>query len=169
VTTDRLIEAFAARLIAEGVPIVEADNKARLDALEEKLPKRLPQSFASFLSRYSYPAFDVSGISIFGWESGSIAYIERASAAKDSMSELLIPAGYLQIGQPDTGSFDAVCFDLNGKSQNREYRIVRVDHEEILCNWRVRVSEELWPSFVKLVEAVLASAKPQVFYEAPRP
>jgi hypothetical protein len=165
--TDKLIETFASKLGSLGVPVREEDNKTRLEALEGKLPKRLPQSFASFLSRYSFPTFDVAGISLFGWESDSIAYIEEASAAKDSMSELLIPAGYLQIGQPDTGSFDAICFDLNDQRQNREYRIVRVDHEDILCNWRVRISAELWPSFIKLVDGVLSSAKPQVFYEDP--
>ncbi len=117
--------------------------------------------------RYSFPACDVAGISLFAWESDSSAYLEEASAPKGSLSELLIPAGYVQIGQPDTGSFDAVCFELKEQRQNRECRIVKVDHEEILCNWRVRVSGELWPSFVKLVESVLSSAEPQIYYEDP--
>jgi hypothetical protein len=165
--TDKLIEAFASKLRFLGVPIREDENKARLDLLEEKLPKRLPQSFASLLSRYSFPSFDVAGISLFAWKSDSSIYIEEASAPKGSLSELLIPAGYVQIGRPDTGSFDAVCFDLNEQPQNRECRIVNVDHEEILCNWRVRVSVQMWPSFVKLVEGVLSSAEPQVSYEDP--
>jgi hypothetical protein len=107
------------------------------------------------------------GISLFAWESDSNAYAEEASAAKGSLSELLLPAGYVQIGRRDTGDFDAVCFDLNEKRQNREYRIVQVDHEDILCNWKVRVSGELWPSFTKLVDRVLSSADPQVYYEDP--
>jgi hypothetical protein len=165
--TDKLIETFVLKLRHLGVPILEEDNKTRLEALEGKLPKRLPQSFASFLLRYSFPSFDVAGISLFGWASASNAYTNEASAAEGSLSELLIPAGYVQIGQPDTGSFDAICFDLNHKCQNREYRIVNVDHEQILCNWRVRVSSEMWSSFVELVEGVLSSSKPQVFYEDP--
>ncbi len=165
--TDKLIEAFASKLMSLGVPIREDDNKTRLDLLEAKLPRRLPQSFASLLSRYSFPSYDVAGISVFDWESNSSVYIEQASAPKGSLSELLIPAGYVQIGRPDTGSFDAVCFDLNQRRQNRECRIVNVDHEEILCNWRVRVSGELWPSFIKLIEAVLSNADSQVFFEDP--
>jgi hypothetical protein len=165
--TEKLIETFASKLRFLEVPIRSEDNKARLELLEAKLPRRLPPSFASLLSQYSFPSFDVAGISLFGWESDSSVYIEEASAPKGSLSELLIPAGYVQIGQPDTGSFDAICFDLNKKCQNREYRIVQVDHEAILCNWRVRVSGELWPSFIKLVEGVLASAQPRVFYEDP--
>jgi len=164
---DKLIESFASKVKAYGVPIQEEDNKLRLGLFEEKLPKRLPQSFASFLSRYSFPAFDVVGISLFGWDSDSNAYTEEASAAKGSLSELLLPAGYVQIGRPDTGDFDTVCFDLNEQSQNREYRIVQVDHEEILCNWKVRVSGEAWPSFIRLIDCVLSSADPQVYYEGP--
>jgi hypothetical protein len=149
------------------VTLREEDNKARLDLLEEKLPVRLPQSFGTFLSRYSFAPFDVSGISLFGWESDSNSYSEEASATKGSLSELLIPAGYVQIGRPDAGDFDAICFDLNQKNQNRECRIVRINHEEILCNWRVRVSGEIWPSFIKLVDAVLSSDQAQISYESP--
>lgn len=150
-----------------GVPIREEDNASRLRIFEERLPKRLPQSFESFLSRYSFPAFDVMGISLFGWDSDSNAYVEEASAAKGSLSELLIPAGYVQIGRPDTGDFDAICFDFNQQSQNREYRIVQVDHEDILCNWKVRVTDERWPSFIKFLDSAVGSANPQLYYEDP--
>ncbi len=165
--TDKLIGSFAAMVKGHGVPIREEDNASRLRTFEEKLPQRLPQSFASFLAQYSFPAFDVVGISLFGWDSDSNVYAEAASAPKGSLSELLLPAGYVQIGQPDTGSFDAVCFDLNRKNQNREYRIVEIDHEDILCNWKVRVSGELWGSFIELVHAALSSADPRVYYEEP--
>jgi hypothetical protein len=165
--TDKLIESFAAMVKQHGVPIREEYNKSRLGLFEGKLPKRLPQSFASFLSRYSFPEFDVVGISLFGWDSDSNPYIEEASAAKGSLSELLLPAGYVQIGRPDTGNFDAICLDLNKPVQNREYRIVQVDHEDILCNWRVRVSGELWPSFIKLVEGALSRTDPQIYCEDP--
>jgi SMI1/KNR4 family protein SUKH-1 len=165
--TDKVIDSFVSKVKAHGVPIREENNDLRLGLFEEKLPNRLPESFESFLSRYSFPAFDVVGISLFAWESDSNVYSEEASAAKGSLSELLLPAGYVQIGRPDTGDFDAVCFDLNEKRQNREYRIVQVDHEDILCNWKVQVSAELWPSFIKLVDRVLSSANPEVCYEDP--
>jgi hypothetical protein len=162
-----LIERFAATLRERGVPIRQEDNTRRLQCLEEKLPKRLPQSFESLLARYSFPAFDVAGITLFAWESDSNPYAQEASAPAGSLSELLIPAGYVQIGRPDTGDFDAICFDLNEQRQNREFRIVQVDHEQILCNWRVRVSDERWPSFIKLMESVLNAENPQVHYEEP--
>jgi hypothetical protein len=165
--TDKLIDSFASFLKSHGVPIREQDNASRLRMFEEKLPKGMPASFESFLSRYSFPKFDVLGITLFGWDSDANAYVQEALAPKNSLSELLIPAGYVQIGRPDTGDFDAICFDLNRPAQNREYRLVQVDHEDILCNWKVRLTGELWPSFVKLIESALNSDDPQVYYEEP--
>ncbi len=154
--TDRQIDLFAEKLKALGVPIRRENNASRLHELEARLPKRLPQSYASLLSRYSFLRFDTCGISFFGWELACKELFELASSAKGSLSDVLLPSGYVQIGRPDTGGFDAVCFDLNAPKQNREHRIVQVDHEEILCNSRVKVLRELWPSFRKLVDHELS-------------
>ena len=88
---------------------------------------------------------------------GSTELLEVASPQKGSLSELLLPAGYFQIGRPDTGSFDAVCFDMNTQKQNREYRIVLADHEEILCTSKVKIRSELWASFRKFLEIIVNS------------
>lgn len=162
---DKLIESFVAMVKAHGVPIREDDNHSRLNAFEEKLPKRLPQSFASLLSHYSFPAFDVMGITLYRWDSDRNPYIEEAEAAKGSLSELLLPSGYVQIGRPEGGDFDAICFDFTQPAQNREFRIVQIDHEYILCDRKIRVSGELWPSFIKLADSALTSTNPQVYYE----
>jgi hypothetical protein len=150
--TDALVDAFASKLKAQGVAIRRENNASRLQDLEAKLPKRLPPSFETFLLRYSFSPFDALGISFFGWGPASKEFFEVASPHKDPLSELLGPAGYFQIGRPDTGSFDAICFDMNSKKQNREHRIVLADHEEILCNSRIKIRAELWPSFRKLLE-----------------
>jgi hypothetical protein len=164
---DKLIDSLASKLVTLGVPIRKEDNAARLRDFEQQLPKRLPQSFAAFLATYSFPSFDIAGISLFDWDSDSNAYATEAAAKSGSLSELLIPAGYVQIGRPDTGDFDAICFDLNLRKQKREYRIVRIGHEDILCNSRVWVSAELWPSFIGMVEHVLSSFESSLYYEPP--
>jgi hypothetical protein len=157
--TDRLIDSFVSKVKASGIPIQPENNIQGLNELEAKLPKRLPQSFASLLSRYSFPSFDVGGISLFAWDSASNEYSAKAGAVKGSFSELLLPAGYVQIGRPDTGIFDAICFDLNTRRQNREYQIVEVDHEDILIRWRITVRRELWSSFRELVDRVVSRAE----------
>jgi hypothetical protein len=154
VDTKQLADAFASKF---KVAIRSEDNSQRLRELESGLPMRLPPSFESLLSRYSFAPFDVSGISFFGWVPTSTELFEVASPRRGSLSEFLLPAGYFQIGRPDTGSFDAICFDLKTKKQNREYRIVLADHEEVLCNSRVKIRSELWPWFRNFLEAVVRS------------
>jgi hypothetical protein len=151
-SSDKLIASFAAKLESQGVQIDRADNFALLEKLEAGLPKRLPQSFESLLLRFSFPPFDAGGITFFGWKSDASELFHVLPPNEGTLSELLLPAGYIQIGRPDTGDFDAVCFDLNSARQSREYRIVRADHEEILCNSRVKIVAELWPSFSNLAE-----------------
>ncbi len=151
------VDLFADLLRTRGVAIQSADNIFRLRTFEEKLSKGLPQSFASLLSRYSFPSFDIGGISFFAWDSEANSYVAEASAAKNSLAELLLPSGFAQIGRPDTGNFDAICFDLNSKVRNREYPLVRIDHEEILCNQKVRIVRALWPCFVQLMESALST------------
>lgn len=85
---EELVDAFVSRLEEQGVAIRPDDNTVRLRDLEAKLPKRLPQSFESLLSRYSFPTFEASGISFFGWEPGSTEKLsEVAAPTKGSLSE----------------------------------------------------------------------------------
>src|SRR5215470_17676880 len=104
--TEGLADAFVSKLKSEGVTIRAEDNASRLRDLAAKLPKRLPPSFESFLSRYSFLTFDAAGISFFGWGPESPELSDVASPQRGSLSELLLPAGYFQIGRPDTRSFD---------------------------------------------------------------
>jgi hypothetical protein len=152
--TEQLVDAFARKF---KLAIRSDDNSQSLCELESKLTRRLPPSFESLLSRYSFAPFDASGISFFGWGPMSADYFDVALPRKGSLSELLLPAGYLQIGRPDTGSFDAICFDLNARRQNREYRIVLADHEEVLSHSRMKIHSELWPSFRNFLETALKS------------
>ena len=152
--TKQLADAFASKF---EVAIRSGDNSQRLRELESRLPTRLPPSFESLLSRYSFAPFDASGISFFGWGPPSTELYDVAFRRRGSLSEFLLPAGYFQIGRPDTASFDAVCFDLNTPKQNREYRIVLADHEEVLSNSRVKIRSELWPSFRNFLETVVKS------------
>jgi hypothetical protein len=154
VHTKQLVDAFALRF---KVAIRPEDNSLRLRELESKLLKRLPPSFESLLSRYSFVPFDVSGVSFFGWGHASSELFEVVSPPKGALSTLLLPAGYFQVGRPNTGSFDAICLDLNTPKQNREYRIVLVDHEEALSNSRVKIRSELWPSFRHFLESAISS------------
>jgi hypothetical protein len=103
--TSQLIHRFADKLASFGVPIRAEDNLGRLQALETNLPKRLPQTFTALLAAYSFPSFGAGGIVFFGWGPGNHDFSGIAPPIKGSLSELLLPAGYVQIGRPDTGSY----------------------------------------------------------------
>jgi hypothetical protein len=150
--SDQLIDLFVARLKASGVAVRQEDNSSRLTQLQAKLPKRMPQSYESFLSRYSFVPFDTGGITLFGWDSTSAVDIDMIPLAERDMSKELVSAGFVQIGQLETRSYDPICFDLNSQRNNRECRIVQADHEQILQWSRIKVLREVWPSFRKLVE-----------------
>lgn len=47
--------------------------------------------------------------------------------------------------------YDPVCFDIRSRTKSKDYRVVKIDHEEILCNNRVKVVSELAPSFERLM------------------
>jgi hypothetical protein len=66
-------------------------------------------------------------------------------------------AGFIRFAQSAGGNYDAVCFDARAPQRNREFRIVRLDHESILIKQQIDVREEIAPSFVALVESLLAS------------
>lgn len=163
---ERPIDEFVRVLVEAGIPIRAEDNRDALKELNSKLPKRISRPFEDLIFRYSFPKFNVCGITLFAWNSSwrSTEFLEAVSAPKKTLAELLVPAGLFQIGRPDTGDFDAICFDLNdGKDQ----RIVRVDHEQILCNSRIRIVDELWPSFMTIVENVLSGADCGLHFEEP--
>jgi hypothetical protein len=78
----------------------------------------------------------------------------------DAIWSALTKSGYIQFGRGPDMDYDPVCFDLSSrKKHNRDCRIVKIDHEEILCNDRVRVVSELAPSFEKLVRDTIERAR----------
>ena len=54
--------------------------------------------------------------------------------------------------------YDPVCFDIKSRKLGGDCRIVKIDHEEILCNYRVKVVSELAPSFYQLVQQTIELA-----------
>jgi hypothetical protein len=53
--------------------------------------------------------------------------------------------------------YDPVCFDIKSR-KNRDYRIVKIDHEEILSNHRIKVVSEIAATFRALVLQTIGRA-----------
>jgi hypothetical protein len=88
--------------------------------------------------RENAPGPDLSGL----WEEMS---------SDDFLFKTLIRAGYIPFGKGPDMDYDPVCFDLSARKKNSESPIVKIDHEEILCNSRIKVVSELAKTFEGLV------------------
>jgi hypothetical protein len=131
--------------------IKRADCSLWLFDLMCMLPKRFPPSFHSFISRYSFPGFQLGPVFLFGNTGSKIQWELKDKVLKDEfMATQLMGGGFLQIGNPHEYNYDPICFDTR---EGREYRIVQLDHEDILCNSRIRVVREIAPSFLNLVSS----------------
>jgi hypothetical protein len=72
--------------------------------------------------------------------------------------ESLIPAGYIQFGKGPDVDYDPICFDIKSRTKRDDYRIVKIDHEKILCNHKVKVVAEVAPSFEQMVRQTIERA-----------
>ncbi|MBX7172499.1 MAG: SMI1/KNR4 family protein [Pyrinomonadaceae bacterium] len=120
-----------------------------IDEFETNLPKRLPVSFHSLISRYSFNSFDYNGLLFFA-NNNSDENLSIVVFKDRFISELTLQDGFIQFARPDDGSYDPICFDTNISRSRREFPIVRIDHESILCRNKVQILETVSDSFLKL-------------------
>ena len=71
--------------------------------------------------------------------------------ADESLRSTLQPNGYVQFGKGTETDYDPVCFDYRHRQDNGDCRVVKLDHEAILCHGRIRETAELAPNFRCLV------------------
>jgi hypothetical protein len=131
------------------------ENIDWIDGLEARLPDLLPPSFLSFVSRYIFPPVEGKKIWLFANTPEGIEPLHELRSAifeDKSMSEFLRARGYIQLGRAHEGNYDPVCFDTNRKSQTAEFPIVHIDHENILCHSKLKVLNEVAPSFLSLIK-----------------
>lgn len=154
-----IIDQFVTRVDPSGSLFKKVEGAPGIEELEAKLPKRFPVSFRSLLMRYAFPSFDAGGLSFFS-NTGTASDEELSVAIfKDRfIAEATLKAGYIQFARPDSQSYDPVCFDSRHPSNNREFPLVRLDHEEILCHERILVSETIADSFYRFVADFVARA-----------
>src|SRR5438094_606085 len=114
-----------------------ASDSSWLSPLQARLPAHFPSLYEQLILSYRW-ADEVDlgcfrllpnpGTSDF---SGLAAAIFRDKG----LIESLIPGGFIQFGKGPDMNYDPVCFDLRGRRRkDRDYRVVRLDHEEILCH-----------------------------------
>jgi len=120
--------------------------------LDNVLPKRLPVSYHSLISRYAFPMFDAAGILFFA-NTGDESFDELAVAIFNDrhIADVTHANGLIQFARPGDGSYDPICFDARRSANNREYPIVRLNHENILCRDEIGPLTDIAGSFYRFV------------------
>ena len=131
------------------------------DALQElyrHVPGPLPPLYERLVLSYRWTEVDVGRVRLLGSLPPGLQGLQGAILRDPGLFEQLSPAGFLQFGRGPDMDYDPVCFDLRRREADGDCRIVKFDHEEILCNRRLREVAEIAPSFRALVESILADA-----------
>jgi hypothetical protein len=136
----------------------ETDISA-LESIYNKLPARFPPLFERLLLTYRWAEVDLQAYRLLPNPlcDDLDGFFQQMTGDK-RLWESLIPAGFIQFGRGPDIDYDPVCFDIGSRKNNREMRVVKIDHEEILCNDRIRVVAELAPSFEALAQDTIALA-----------
>jgi len=140
-------------------PILQTTDATMLNPLYAKLPARFPRLYEKLLLTYRWAEVDLGCYRLFGNPLGTDFLGLLHEISKDKvLSTCLLKNGYIPFGKGPDIDYDPVCFDLKSRKKNREFTIVKLDHEEILCNERTRVVAELAPTFEQLVRKTIEAA-----------
>jgi hypothetical protein len=130
-----------------------------LDPIYSKVPGRFPPLYEKLVLSYRWAQVHLDSHTLFPNAPGpDLSGLLRAMSRDPAMWGALLPAGYIQFAKGTDMDYDAVCFDLSSRKKNRDYKIVKIDHEEILCNNRIKVVGEVAPSFEQLVRDTIEQA-----------
>ena len=134
--------------------IVPAADNCWISDLERKLPRRYPEPFHILISDYCFCDFQVGPIVFFANTGENVFYeLAHRAFADKHMSPFLVQNGYLQFGQAE--DYDPICFAPRDLKARHESRIVRLDHEEILINNRIKMTAEIAPSIEDFMERTI--------------
>lgn len=130
-------------------------DKSALDPLYRQVPARFPRIYEHLVLSYRWANVYLQSYTLLANPKGP----DLSGLFKQGgLFDYLLPVGYVQFGNGPGGNYDAVCFDTKSE-RNGDQRIVRIDHEEVLCNNRIRVVAELAPSFEELVQSTIEQAE----------
>ena len=131
-----------------------------MESIYSRLPAKFPPLFERLLITFRWADVSLDRYTLMANPPGSDLEGFFQGISKDpGLWKALIPAGFLRFGKGPDMDYDPVCFDMNSRRKNREMRVVKIDHEEILCNYRVKVVAELAPSFEALVLQTIEASK----------
>ena len=138
---------------------IDTDSRC-LDPLYAKLPGRFPPLYERLVLTYRWADVDLGRYTLLANPPGpDLSRLLNGISKDPALWKSLIPAGYIRFAKGPDYDYDPVCFDIRERKKNHDYRIVKIDHEKILCNSRVKVVAELASSFEDLVRRTISEAE----------
>lgn len=129
-----------------------------LEPLYSKLPARFPPLFERLVLSYRWADVDLQLFTLLANPPGPS--LEGLLSGRDRyLWPFLLRSGYIQFAKGPDMDYDPVCFDISSRTKAKDYRIVKIDHEEVLCNDRLKIVRELAPSFEQLVLQTIEKAQ----------
>jgi hypothetical protein len=133
-------------------PIKVTTDPSLLEPIYSKLPARFPPLYERLVLSYRWAEVDLQSYRLLANPPGPDLGALLQQMSKDRhLWKCLVEGGYIPFGKGPDVDYDPVCFDISSRKKNRDYRVVKIDHEQILCYDRVRIVAELAPSFEQLM------------------
>ena len=124
----------------------------QLEAIYAKLPAPFPPTFEQLVLSYRWAEVDLGTYRLVANPPGPDLSGLGAEICRDEfMWKHLIRNGYVRFGKGPDMDYDPVCFDISSRRKNKDCKIVKLDHEQILCNERIEIVAELAPGFEELM------------------
>jgi hypothetical protein len=140
-------------------PIKVKTPPSALEPIYAKLPARFPRLYEALVLSYRWAEVDLGTYRLLANPPGQdLSGLLNEMSNAPALWNALLPAGFVPFGKGPDIDYDQVCFDIKTRRHGGECRIVKIDHEEILCNNRVKVVAEVAPNFVQLVMATIERA-----------
>lgn len=155
-TDDDLILKLVATFPRLGGKIFpQSTEPAVLAALYSKLPAKFSPPYEKLVLTYRWEEVDFGLLRLLANPPlKDLSGLTNEIFKDTGLAESLIPSGFIQFGKGPDVNYDPVCFDIKNRRKDGDYRIVQIDHEGILSNYKIRIVAELAPSFRDLIAKI---------------
>jgi len=141
-------------------PVKCKTDRQYLDALYSKLPARFPPLYELLALSYRWEEVDIRRCTLLANPAGpDLGGLFLQMSHDPTLWTQLSRSGYIPFGKGTGGDYDPVCFDLKSRKKSADCRVVKINHEEILCNNRIKIVTEVASSFESLMLQTIALAE----------
>jgi hypothetical protein len=135
-------------------------ERSELEPLYAKLPARFPSLFERLVLSFRWAEVELDSFTLLANPPGpDLSGLLREMSKDRFLWDALLRHGFVRFGKGLDFDYDPVCFDIGARKKNGDFRIVRIDHEEILCNSRVEVVAVIAETFENVMIQTIEAGK----------